>query len=35
MPREALLGNRRWDLLPRLAGDDSQPTTTPVIAAIG
>jgi alpha-L-glutamate ligase-like protein len=22
MPREALLGNRRWDLLPRLAGDD-------------
>jgi alpha-L-glutamate ligase-like protein len=22
MPREALLGNRRWDILPRLAGDD-------------
>ena len=36
MPREALLGNRRWDLLPRLTGDDGQPTTTtPVIAAIG
>ena len=24
MPREALLGNRRWDLLPRLAGDEGQ-----------
>jgi alpha-L-glutamate ligase-like protein len=23
MPREALMGTRRWDLLPRLAGDDS------------
>jgi hypothetical protein len=22
MPQEALLGNRRWDLLPRIAGDD-------------
>jgi alpha-L-glutamate ligase-like protein len=30
MPREALLGNRRWDLLPRLAGDDGHavPTST-------
>ncbi len=24
MPREAVLGNRRWDLLPRLAGEEGQ-----------
>jgi alpha-L-glutamate ligase-like protein len=24
MPPEAILGNRRWDLLPRIAGDDGQ-----------
>jgi hypothetical protein len=22
LPREAVLGNRRWDLLPRIAGDE-------------
>jgi alpha-L-glutamate ligase-like protein len=26
LPREAVIGNRRWDLLPRLAGDESQAT---------
>ena len=31
MPREALIGNRRWDLLPRLAGDDSQAVVNPVL----
>jgi alpha-L-glutamate ligase-like protein len=31
MPREALVGTRRWDLLPRLAGDDGQPP--PVLSA--
>jgi alpha-L-glutamate ligase-like protein len=29
MPREALVGNRRWDLLPRLAGEDGQPLSAP------
>jgi hypothetical protein len=24
MPREAVIGNRRWDLLPRLAGEEGQ-----------
>jgi hypothetical protein len=23
LPREAVLGNRRWDLLPRIAGDET------------
>jgi alpha-L-glutamate ligase-like protein len=31
MPREALLGNRRWDLLPRLAGDDGAGVVNPVL----
>jgi alpha-L-glutamate ligase-like protein len=31
MPREALLGARRWDLLPRLAGDDSHAVVNPVL----
>ncbi|MEX2310001.1 MAG: alpha-L-glutamate ligase-like protein [Pirellulales bacterium] len=31
MPREALLGNRRWDLLPRLAGDDGHAIVNPVL----
>jgi len=31
MPREALLGNRRWDLLPRLAGDEGQAVVNPVL----
>jgi alpha-L-glutamate ligase-like protein len=31
MPREVLLGNRRWDLLPRLAGDDSHAVVNPVL----
>ena len=31
MPREALLGNRRWDVLPRLAGDDGQAVVNPVL----
>jgi glutathione synthase/RimK-type ligase-like ATP-grasp enzyme len=24
LPREAVMGNRRWDLLPRIAGDETQ-----------
>ena len=35
MPKEALMGTRRWDLLPRIAGDEGQPAVAPVIAAIG
>jgi alpha-L-glutamate ligase-like protein len=31
MPREAVVGNRRWDLLPRLAGDDGQAVVNPVL----
>jgi alpha-L-glutamate ligase-like protein len=31
MPREALVGNRRWDLLPRLAGDDGHAAVNPVL----
>jgi alpha-L-glutamate ligase-like protein len=31
MPREALLGNRRWDLLPRLAGDEGHAIVNPVL----
>jgi alpha-L-glutamate ligase-like protein len=31
MPREALVGNRRWDLLPRLAGDDGHAVVNPVL----
>jgi hypothetical protein len=31
MPREALLGARRWDLLPRLAGDDGHAVVNPVL----
>jgi alpha-L-glutamate ligase-like protein len=30
MPKEALSGNRRWDLLPRLAGEDALAIVTPV-----
>ena len=33
MPREALLGNRRWDLLPRLSGDEGVAFTPPAISA--
>ena len=31
MPRDALVGNRRWDLLPRLAGDEGQAMVNPVM----
>ena len=31
MPREALQGARRWDLLPRLAGDDGHAVVNPVL----
>ena len=31
MPRDALVGNRRWDLLPRLAGDESHAVVNPVL----
>jgi alpha-L-glutamate ligase-like protein len=31
MPRDALVGNRRWDLLPRLAGDDGHAIVNPVL----
>ena len=31
MPRDALVGNRRWDLLPRLAGDDGHAVVNPVL----
>ena len=31
MPREALVGTRRWDLLPRLAGDDGQPVLSAAV----
>jgi alpha-L-glutamate ligase-like protein len=31
MPREAVVGNRRWDLLPRMAGDDGQAVVNPVL----
>jgi alpha-L-glutamate ligase-like protein len=31
MPRDAVVGNRRWDLLPRLAGDDGQAVVNPVL----
>ena len=33
MPREALLGNRRWELLPRLAGDDGHAGVNAVMSA--
>jgi hypothetical protein len=33
MPREAVLGNRRWDLLPRLAGEEGGPAVA--AAAVG
>jgi alpha-L-glutamate ligase-like protein len=31
MPRDALVGNRRWDLLPRLAGDEGAAIVNPVL----
>jgi alpha-L-glutamate ligase-like protein len=31
MPREAILGNRRWDLLPRLSGEDGQAMASPAL----
>jgi alpha-L-glutamate ligase-like protein len=31
MPREALAGSRRWDLLPRLAGEDGQAVIGPAL----
>jgi alpha-L-glutamate ligase-like protein len=31
MPKDALLGNRRWDLLPRIVGDDSSAMANPVL----
>jgi len=31
MPHDALIGNRRWDLLPRLSGDDGRATATPAL----
>jgi alpha-L-glutamate ligase-like protein len=31
MPRESLQGARRWDLLPRLAGDDGHAVVNPVL----
>ncbi len=35
MPEDALVGNRRWDLLPRLSGEDGHITAPAVLQQVG